>query len=36
VTDAIATEKAAKPKPIAKITIIGIYGFPLTSEILSG
>ncbi|MEY3578582.1 MAG: hypothetical protein RIS49_560, partial [Actinomycetota bacterium] len=31
----IATEKAAKPKPIAKITIIGIYGFPLTSEILN-
>ena len=31
---AIATEKAAKPKPIAKITMIGIYGLPLTSEIL--
>ena len=34
-TAAIATEKAAKPKPIAKITIIGIYGLPLTSAILS-
>jgi hypothetical protein len=35
VTAAIPTENAANPKPMAKITKMGTYGFAFTSEILS-